>query len=142
MVKGLFARQGGEFRTRSAGRDRLTDAESLGQVAEALELALDKLFSEYNGLSRRVDQAAAMASLAVGNQSDEYLLREIAKTVSLGEFEDDMKYGRDRLRTFEQHILNLRLFAGRISDPFPEFQYPSKAFGQDGLSHLVRTPVC
>jgi hypothetical protein len=126
MLKGLFGRQGGEFRTRSADRDRLTDAESLGRVAEALESALDKLQSEYNGLSRRVDQAAAMASLAVGNESDEYLSREVAKTVSLREFEDDMKQGRDRLRTVEQHILNLRFLRAAFLTRFPNFHTPAR----------------
>jgi len=120
MLKGLFARQGREFRTRSADRDRLTDKETLGQVAEALETALDKLQSEHNGLSRRVDEAAAMASLAVGNGSDEYLSRDVEKSDSLRGFENDMKVGRERLRIVDQHIRNLRFLRAAFLTRFPE----------------------
>jgi hypothetical protein len=127
MLKGLFGKRGrDDFKTRSVDRDRLADAETLGTLAQALEAALGKMQSEHNGLSRRVDDATAMASLVVGTDSDEYLSREVEKTASLREFENDVKLGRDRLRTLDRHILNLRFLRAAFLTRFPEFNTKDK----------------
>jgi|SRR5579871_1776413 len=127
MLKNLFTKRAeSDFRARSADRDRLTDAEILRGLAQALEGALDKMQSEHNGLSRRVDDAVALASLAVGTESDEYLSREVEKATSLREFENDMKRGRDRLRKLDQHILDLRFLRAAFLTRFPEFNTKAK----------------
>lgn len=129
MFKGLFGgRSEGAFKTRSSERDQATDTDSIGQVADAIDRALSALQSEQAGLSRRVDEAVAMASIAVGNESDEYVSREPEKTTALRGYEDEMKRGRDRLRVLETHILNLRFLRAAFLTRFPEFNSkpPSK----------------
>jgi hypothetical protein len=122
MFKSLFARKPDEgFKTRSADRDLATDGATIGRVAEAIESALAALQAEQTGLSRRVEDAVAMASLAVGNESDEYVSREENKTDALRGYEDDMRRGRDRLRLLEQHVLNLRFLRAAFLTRFPPF---------------------
>ena len=122
MFKSLFARKSDEgFKTRSADRDLATDGATIGRVAEAIESALAALQAEQTGLSRRVEDAVAMASLAVGNESDEYVSREENKTDALRGYEDDMRRGRDRLRILEQHVLNLRFLRAAFLTRFPAF---------------------
>jgi len=122
MFKGLFGgRSEAAFKTRSPERDQATDNEAIGRVAVAIDNALSALQSEQAGLSRRVDDAVAMASIAVGNESDEYVSREPDKTTALRGYEDEMKRGRDRLRVLEQHILNLRFLRAAFLTRFPEF---------------------
>jgi hypothetical protein len=122
MFKGLFgARSETEFKTRSPARDQDTDKETIGRVAEAIDNALSALQAEQGGLSRRVEDAAAMASLAVGNESDEYVSREPEKATALRGYEEEMKRGRLRLAALEQHILNLRFLRAAFLTRFPEF---------------------
>jgi len=122
MFKSLFTRKAdGGFKTRSADRDLATDNDTIGRVAEAIDSALAALQAEQTGLSRRVEDAVAMASLAVGNESDEYVSREEDQTDALRGYEDEMRRGRDRLRTLEQHVLNLRFLRAAFITRFPGF---------------------
>ena len=122
MFKSWFARKSDEgFKTRSPQRDLVTDGESIGRVAEAIDSALSALQAEQVGLSRRVEDAVAMASLAVGNESDEYVTREVSKTDALRGYEDEMKRGRERLRALDQHVLNLRFLRAAFLTRFPGF---------------------
>ena len=122
MFKSLFARKSDTgFKTRSPQRDLATDSETVGRVAEAIDSALAALQAEQSGLSRRVEDTVAMASLAVGTESDEYVSREESRTDALRGYEDEMRRGRDRLRTLEQHILNLRFLRAAFLTRFPGF---------------------
>ena len=140
MFKSWIARKSGEvFKTRSPDRDVATDNDTIGRVAEAIDSALVALQGEQAGLSRRVAEAVAMASFAVGNESDEYVSREDSKTDALRGYEDDMRRGRDRLHTLEQHILNLRFLRAAFLTRFPALNTkprvgsPSAPAGKAGL---------
>jgi hypothetical protein len=122
MFKSLFARKSDEgFKTRSADRDLATDDATIGRVAEAIDSALAALQAEQAGLSRRVEDAVALASLAVGNESDEYVSREASKTDALRRCEDEIRRGRDRQRALEQNVLNLRFLRAAFLTRFPAF---------------------
>src|SRR5436305_6384726 len=122
MFKSLFARKSDtRFKTRSPERDLATDSETVGRVAEAIDSALAALQAEQAGLSRRVEDAVAMASLAVGNESDEYVSREESKTDALRRYEDEIRRGRDRQRALELNLLNLRFLRAAFLTRFPAF---------------------
>jgi hypothetical protein len=108
-----------EFKARSPDRDLATDLAAIGKVAEALDGALSAMQAEQVGLSRRVEEATAIASLAVGNDSDEYISREPTKNIALQDYENEMKRGRDRLRTLEQNIADLRFVRAVLHTRFP-----------------------
>ena len=123
MLKGFFGKRSeGGFRLRSSERDEANDQEAIGRVAVAIESALAELQTEQSGLTRRVEEAATMASLVVGTDSDEYISREQFKSDALHGFENEMKRGQDRLRDLEQHILNLRFLRAAFLTRFPGFK--------------------
>ncbi len=122
MFKALFARRSSDvLKTRSPERDRATDQDTIGRVAETIDSALAVLQAEQAGLMRRVEDAMAMAALAAGTESDEYVDRESSRTDGLRSFEDETKRARDRLRALDQHVLNLRFLRAAFLTRFPEF---------------------
>lgn len=121
VMKAIFRGRGSAFRTRSAERDQATDNELIGGIAKAIDRALSALQAEQTGLSGRVEQAAAMASMAVGTDTDEYLSRESARESGLKQFEGEMKVGRERLVVLDRHIGNLRFLRAAFMTRFPGF---------------------
>jgi hypothetical protein len=122
MFKALFGRRSSDgFETRSPERDRATDKDTIGAVAETIENALSVLQAEQAGLTRRVEDAVAMAALAAGTESDEYIDREASRTDGLRSFENEMKRARDRLRVLDQHVINLRFLRAAFLTRFPDF---------------------
>lgn len=122
MLRSIFrAKSDGGFRTRAPERDQATDSELIGGVAKTIDEALAAFQAEQTGLNRRVDQAMAMASLAVGYDTDEYLERDEAKEAGLKQFESEMKAGRDRLSVLDRNISHLRFLRAAFLTRFPGF---------------------
>ena len=108
MLK-LFRRQAsGEFRTRSADRDRETDSATLGGVGKVIDEALSAMQAEIDGLSKRLSDARERASLAVGNDYDEHLTREPAMLRSLQKYEAQMRQATERLKVLEEDVGHLK----------------------------------
>jgi hypothetical protein len=109
MIMQLFRRQSsGEFRTRSPDRDKQTDFALLGSVGKAIDDALATLQAESEGLSRRLTDARERASLAAGNEYDEYLTREPSNLAGLRKFEEEMRQATARLKVLDEEIGHLR----------------------------------
>ncbi len=122
MFKGLFGRRASDaVETRSPERDRATDKDTIGRVAETIDSALAILQAEQTGLARRVEDSVAMAALAAGTDSDEYVGRESSQADALRNFEDETRRARDRLRILDQHVLNLRFLRAAFLTRFPDF---------------------
>lgn len=122
MLRNFFGSSiAGGFRTRSVERDRATDNELIGGIVKAIDDALSAFQSEQSGLTRRVEEAVAMASLAVGTDTEEYLSRDAAAEAGLRQFETEMKAGRDRLVVLEQNITHLKFLRAAFATRFPEF---------------------
>lgn len=109
MIMQLFRRQAsGEFQTRSPDRDQETDNATLGRVGRSIEEALLAMQSEHEGLTRRLKDAEERASLAAGNNYDEYLTREPAKLDGLRKYEAQMRRASARLKALEDDIGHLK----------------------------------
>jgi hypothetical protein len=122
MFKALFARRSSDaLETRSPERERATDKDTIGRVAETIDSALAVLQTEQAGLMRRVEDNAAMAALAAGTEADEYVGRETSQADALRSFEDETRRARDRLRILDQHVLNLRFLRAAFLTRFPDF---------------------
>jgi hypothetical protein len=122
MFKALFARRSSDaLETRSPERERATDKDTIGRVAETIDSALASLQAEQAGLMRRVEDNVAMAALAAGTESDEYVGRESSRADALRSFEDETRRARDRLRVLDQHVLNLRFLRAAFLTRFPDF---------------------
>jgi hypothetical protein len=123
MIMQLFRRQSSNgFRVRSADRDRDTDANTVGAVGQAIDKALNSLQAEFNGLTRRLTDARERASLAVGNDHDEYLTREPAKLIGLRKYEVQMRQASERLKILEEHIGHLKFLHATFYTRFSEMK--------------------
>jgi hypothetical protein len=122
LFKRLFHSGAGEFRTRSAERDRQTDANLIGNVGKAIASALTAFENERDGLHRRISEVHMLASITVGNATDEYVTREPAKAASLAAYESEMKRGRERLNKLEDHINNLKFLRAACQTRFGQMQ--------------------
>ena len=120
MLRGIF-RASGSFRTRSSQRDQATDEVLIGRIADAIDSALNGLRGEQAGLNRRIEEAAALASVAVGTDTDEYLSRDQARNDGLRQYETEMKAGRDRLSKLELNISHLKFLRAAFLTRFPGF---------------------
>jgi hypothetical protein len=128
MIMQLFRRQSsGEFRTRSPDRDRQTDLATLGGVGKAIDDALTTLQTESEGLSRRLNDARERASLAAGNDYDEYLTREPSKLTGLRRYEDEMRQATSRLKVLDEDIAHLRFVRATFYTRFSKLETAEKS---------------
>lgn len=125
MIMQLFRRQASDgFRTRSPDRDRQTDRATLGGVGKAIDEALAAMQGELDGLSRRLSDARERASLAVGNDYDEYLTREPAKLSGLQKYEAQMRQATERLKVLEEDLGHLKFVRATFYSRFSRMKPP------------------
>lgn len=110
------------FRARSLERDRDTDRERIGALMAAVDKALQEAESEQSGLSRRVDDALARASVTFGNGTEEYLDREQLDDHHQGLFEAEIMNGQRRLKELATIVSHLRFIKASMLTRFSEFQ--------------------
>jgi hypothetical protein len=113
-----------EFRARSAERDAETDRERLDFVLSALDSALSNAEAEQAGLTRRVDDVLARASVTVGNGDDEYLTREKLDSDHLDLFETEISNGQRRLRDLAVSISHFKFLKTAMLSRFPDYKGP------------------
>ena len=92
------------FRTRSENSDHRTDLTRVTQVIKAIDEALSASKTERDGLGRRISDAISVASLLVGNDTDEYVERETVDSCRLREYEAEIANGRKRLEHLDYAI--------------------------------------
>ena len=122
MLKRFFrSRRSDGFRIRSPERDSETDAARIGQIGANISDVLAAFEKEREGLNRRISEAQMMASVTVGTATDEYVTREPARAEGLASYEAEMRRGRERLATLENHISNLKFMRAAFVTRFSEF---------------------
>jgi len=120
----LFTRvpMGKLFRTRSANRDAETDYSRIERVFRSLEEALKAAEAEHVGLTERVQNVLAQASISMGNGTDEYLTRDPIDTGFQNAFDQEIKTGQLRLEQLSYQITNFRSLRAALKTRFPDFK--------------------
>ena len=120
----LFMRapMGRLFRTRSANRDAETDYSRIEPVFRSIEDALKAAEAEHVGLSERVQNVLARASISLGNGTDEYLTRDPIDTGFQNAFDREIKTGQLRLEQLSYQIRNFRALNAALKTRFPDFE--------------------
>jgi hypothetical protein len=120
----LFMRapMGRLFRTRSANRDAETDYSRIEPVFRSIEDALRAAEAEHVGLSERVQNVLARASISLGNGTDEYLTRDPIDTGFQNAFDREIKTGQLRLEQLSYQIRNFRALNAALKTRFPDFE--------------------
>ncbi len=114
------------FKARSAERDAETDRARFGTVMAAIDTALRDAEKEQVGLSRRVDDALARASVTFGNGTDEYLEREALDNYHQDLFAADISNGQLRLKELASSIAHLKFVKAAMLTRFPDFKPPQR----------------
>ncbi|WP_407180945.1 hypothetical protein [Bradyrhizobium sp. STM 3562] len=116
----LGMRLGGKvFRARSAERDLQTDRQRVGSIMSAIETALSEAKNEQAGLTKRVDDALARASVTFGNGTDEYLGREPLDNYHQDLFAAEIENGQRRLGELASMIAHLEGVKAAMLTHFP-----------------------
>lgn len=120
----LFTRapMGRLFRTRSANRDAETDYSRIAPVFRSIEDGLKAAEAEHVGLSERVQDVLARASISLGNGTDEYLTRDPIDTGFQIAFDREIKTGQLRLEQLSYQIRNFRALNAALKTRFPDFE--------------------
>lgn len=108
------------FRVRSAERDDETDKARIGAILSSIEDALAAAEREQAGLSARVDEALARASVTFGNGTDEYLVRDAVDDEHQRLLATYMMNGQRRLESLASTISHLRFLKAALLTRFPE----------------------
>ncbi|MGY4280823.1 hypothetical protein FXV83_41260 [Bradyrhizobium hipponense] len=112
------------FKARSAERDAETDRTRIGSVMAAIDAALKEAEREQAGLTRRVDDALARASVTFGNGTDEYLEREPLDNYHQDLFAADISNGQRRLKELASTIAHLKFVKTAMLTRFPDSNPP------------------
>lgn len=110
------------FRARSVERDEETDRQRISGIMAAIEAALSAAEREQSGLSRRVDDVLARASVTFGNGTDEYLDREALDNHHHDLFDTEIENGQRRLRQLTASISHFKFLKTVILTRFPELK--------------------
>lgn len=108
------------FKTRSPDRDRQSDVANVALVARAINAALMAAESERAGLARRVADVLSRASVAVGNDVDEYIDRDDRDASHLNRMDAEIQSGQDRLKQLDHNIAQFEALKAELSVRFPD----------------------
>ncbi len=110
-----------EFRARSLERDAETDQSRIGSIVAAIETALHSAQREQSGLSRRVENVLARASVTIGSGTDEYLERDPQDSHHQDLFDDEIRNGQRRLNELTSEIAHFKFMKAVVLTRFPGY---------------------
>jgi hypothetical protein len=113
-------RQADMFKVRSPERDRRADAARLGSIVASIDSVMQSSQAEREGLERRLNDVLARAALTGGNDTDEYLDRELANMRLQHGFDLEIANGERRLRDLETNIARLKALKASLAASFPD----------------------
>ena len=124
MLISLFrrSRADGPFRTRAPGRDQELDDQLVGQVASAIDKALQKVEAQRDGLKRRLDDVIARAAIVGGNDIDDFLMRDEGRATLLAASDDEITRGQARLKALDEQLLHFKFLKSALQTRFPGFK--------------------
>jgi hypothetical protein len=138
----LGDRSGRKFKARSSDRDAETDLARLTSIFDSIDEVIRSAEAEQSGLTRRVDDALARASVTGGNDSDEYLTRDAVDEHYLDRLDSEISRGQRRLQELSTNIAHFKFLKATVVSRFPRFRPSSQSdvappppkFGLAGLS--------
>ncbi len=124
MLINLFrrSRSDGPFRTRAPSRDQGLDNQLVGQVASAIDEALQQVEAQRDGLKRRLDDVIARAAIVGGNDLDDCLTRDEARSTLLAASDSEIARGQARLKTLDEQLSHFRFLKAALQSRFPDFR--------------------
>ena len=116
----------GALKTSTAERDAQTDRARVEPIIRALEAALSAAEAERLGLSQRVEDCLARASVTVGNDTDEYLTREPLDTYHQNLFDKEISNGQRRLIELAVTITHFKFLKAATLSRFSQIKWTDR----------------
>jgi hypothetical protein len=116
------SRADGLFQTRAPARDQELDNQLIGQVAAAIDEALQKIEAQSDGLKRRLDDVIARAAIVGGNDLDDFLTRDEARSTLLAASDGEIARGQARLKTLDEQLSHFKFLKSALQTRFPGFK--------------------
>jgi hypothetical protein len=110
------------FKARLVERDAETDRFRVESIISAIETALAAAEAEHLGLSQRVENVLARASVTVGNDTDEYLFREPLDIHHQRLFDNEIANGQRRLQELAATITHFKFLKAATLSRFSDFK--------------------
>ena len=123
----LGDRNGKKFKARSTDRDAETDLARLTSIFDSIDEVIRSAEAELSGLTRRVDDALARASVTGGNDSDEYLTRDAVDEHYLDRLGSEISRGQRRLQELSTDIAHFKFLKATMVSRFPGFRPSSRS---------------
>jgi hypothetical protein len=123
MFQSFFLARGYQvFRARSESRDAENDRLRVASIAQMIEQSLTAAEVEKAGLVRRLDDVLALATVPLGNDTDEYLTREAHDRHLLDQLEAELSKGQRRLEELTTNIGHFEFLMEALLARFPDFK--------------------
>ncbi len=116
------SRLDGLFRTRAPARDQELDYQLVGRVASAIDEALQMVEAQREGLKRRLDDVIARAAIVGGNDVDDFLTRDEARSALLAVSDDEIARGQARLKLLDEQLAHFSFLKAALETRFPDFK--------------------
>ena len=110
------------FKARSDGRDTDTDHARVASIFRSIEKALEEAKAEHAGLTSRISDVLARASVTMGNDSDEYLTRDPQDSHYQDLLGNEIANGQRRLSKLEVTIGHFQFLKIALNTRFPDFK--------------------
>jgi chromosome segregation ATPase len=94
---------------------------NIARVSKAIEQAIANCETERDGLSRRLADVTARATIVAGNGSDDYMERESAVSDRLKVLDAEVKNAQRRLDELARNIAQFEQLRAELRSRFPEF---------------------
>ena len=116
------SRADGLFQTRAPARDQELDDQLVGQIASAIDEALQKVEAQRDGLKRRLDDVIARAAIVGGKDLDDFLTRDEARATLLAVSDSEIARGQTRLKTLDEQLSHFKFLKAALQSRFPDFK--------------------
>jgi hypothetical protein len=125
MLKRIFQTSSDVFRTRSPDRDDVTDERLVLAVTTAIDAALKSFEYEHAGLKRRLTDVISIAAIVGGNEIEDLQAQSNPRADLLQKSDNDIRYGEERLRNLESHIMSFQAVRDDLERRFPHVSFPT-----------------
>jgi hypothetical protein len=110
------------FKARSPARDTDTDYARAVSILRSIEHELEEANAEHAGLTSRIDDVLARAAVTLGDDSDEYLMRDPKDSHHQNLLGTEIAYGQRRLDELGATIGHFQFLKTVLMTRFPDLK--------------------
>ena len=118
----LLSKVPGYFKARSKARDSDNDHARAASIFRSIEHELEAARAEHAGLTSRIDDVLARAAVTLGDDSDEYLMRDPKDSHHQNLLGTEIANGQRRLEELGATIGHFRFLKTALITRFPDLK--------------------